>query len=187
MCELDKNICIYGASSSSIDQSYKNAAFRVGELIAESGYGLVCGGGRGGLMAAAIEGALSKGGHTTGVLPSFMIEREWQHPQLSEIIKTDDMHHRKRTMAELSQAVIALPGGVGTLEELLEIITWKQLKLYYGNIVILNTDKYYNPLLKMLSDTIDKGFMRKGSKRLWETAETPEEALEKAIFLTIKS
>lgn len=178
-----KKICIYGASSNHIDDVYVKAAFQTGKLIATKGYGLVCGGGRGGLMAAAIEGALSAGGHTTGVLPAFMIEKGWHHPGLSETIVTDDMHSRKLTMATGSQAVIALPGGVGTLEELMEIITWRQLKLYSGRVVILNTEGYYDPLLEMFRMMKDKGFMREGSGSLWITASEPEEAIDYAISI----
>ena len=107
-------ICVYGASSSRIDPIYKDAARQTGQLIAMSGCPLVCGGGRGGLMAQAIEGANSKGGITIGVLPQFMIDRQWQHPDLGRMIATPDMHRRKQTMASMSRAVIALPGGIGT-------------------------------------------------------------------------
>lgn len=181
MSEVRENICIYGASSSHIDEIYLKDARRVGELIASKGYGLISGGGRGGLMAAAIEGSISCGGKTIGVLPRFMIEREWQHPSLSEVIVTESMHLRKQTMASISKAVIAMPGGIGTLEEMAEIITWRQLKLFFGNVVILNTDGYYNPLLDMFAKMNQKGFMREGSGRLWQVAVSPEEAVEMAI------
>ena len=91
------------------------------------------------------------------------------------------MHRRKQTMASMSRAVIALPGGIGTLEELLEIITWRQLGLYNGNITILNTAGYYDPLIAMLERTIDQHFMRQGSHNLWHLASTPEEAVEKSL------
>lgn len=181
MNEDRKNICIYGASSSRINESYRSDAFRIGELIALSGYGLICGGGRAGLMAAAIEGANSQGGHTIGVLPEFMIEKSWEHRELSEIIITPDMHTRKRTMAEKSMAVIALPGGCGTMEELLEIITWRQLGLYNGNIVILNTDSYYEPLRLMLERSVERGFMHPDNQKLWSIADCPEKAVEQSL------
>lgn len=172
-----KYICIYGASSDTIDSSFTEAAYLLGELIAEHGYGLICGGGKGGLMAAAIEGCLNKNGEAIGVLPSFMIEKKWQHPKVTKLIVTPDMHTRKQTMIENSIAAIGLPGGIGTLEELMEIITWKQLKLYSGKVIILNTNSYYAPLLEMLNKMSLQGFMRKRRINLWSTATTPDEVM----------
>lgn len=177
----EKAICIYGASSSGVADRFKEDAFAVGELIARSGYALVSGGGRGGLMARAIDGALSAGGRTIGVLPDFMVERGWQHEGLSELIVRPDMHSRKATMAGMSRGVIALPGGVGTLDELMEIITWRQLNLYKGNVVILNTDGFYNPLLEMLARITELKFMRPSKSLLWEVASTPQEAVALAV------
>lgn len=175
-----KAIVVYGASSEKIADKYKTDTYRLGQLIAESGYALVCGGGRAGLMKAAIEGAASRGGHTIGVLPQFMVDRQWQHPSLNEMIPTPDMHSRKRTMAQLSSAAIACPGGCGTFEELMEIITWRHLNLYSGQVVILNTDGYYNPLLQMFDKAIENGFISKSCAGVWTVATTPEEAIEKA-------
>jgi uncharacterized protein (TIGR00730 family) len=110
-----------------------------------------------------------------------MVENGWHHSQLTKMEVTDNMHERKKRMAELSSAVIALPGGCGTLEELLEIITWRQLGLYSGNIVILNISGYYNPLLEMLDNAISQGFMKKDHSQLWQVATTPEEAVEMAL------
>lgn len=175
-------IVVYGASSENIADNYKTAAYELGKLIAAAGKTLVSGGGKAGLMKAAIDGATSNGGTTIGVLPQFMIERKWQHPGLTEIIATPDMHTRKRTMAELSMAAIACPGGCGTFEELMEIITWRQLNLYHGQVVILNTDGYYDPLIQMLQRTIDQGFMRGDHAGLWHVASTPAQALEMALM-----
>lgn len=172
----ERAICVYGASNDDIAACYKDAARELGRLIAASGRILVSGGGRGGLMAAAIDGAVGAGGVTVGVLPVFMVERGWQHPSLSRIISTPDMHSRKRTMADLADSVVAMPGGVGTLEELMEIITWRQLGLFAGKVVILNTEGYYNPLLGMLDKCARLGFMRHGSESLWSVAATPDEA-----------
>lgn len=171
-------VCVYGASRSHIDDCYKAAARRLGALIAEQGHSLVCGGGRGGLMAEAIEGALDAGGKAVGVLPRFMVERGWQHPRLTEMICEETMHARKKRMAEMSFAAVAMPGGVGTLDELMEIITWRQLKLYTGEVVILNTAGFYDDLLAMLSRITREGFMRGDGTRLWRVASTPEEAVE---------
>ena len=177
----EKAICIYGASSSRVSDTFKADAFAVGEYIARRGYALVSGGGRGGLMASAIDGALNVGGKAIGILPHFMIKKGWQHDKLTETISCPDMHTRKRTMAEISSAIIALPGGVGTLDELMEIITWRQLGLYKGNIVILNTDGYYNPILEMFDKIAELNFMRPTETVLWKVAATPEEAVEAAI------
>lgn len=177
----NNNIAIYGASSAEIDPRFAADARLVGEHIARVGMGLLCGGGRQGLMAAAIDGALAAGGRATGVLPAFMIERGWQHPGLTETVSTDGMHARKERMLTHSRAVIALAGGVGTLEELLEAITWRQLGLWTGNIVILNTLGYYDPLLDMLRRTIDMRFMHPDHADLWAVASTPAEAVEMAL------
>lgn len=173
-----KGITIYGASSPLIPQAYLDAAREAGAELARRGVNVICGGGRAGIMAAAIEGALDAGGTATGVLPEFMIRKGWQHPRLSRMEVTDGMHERKELMARLSRGVIAMPGGVGTLEELLEIITWRQLGLYKGNIVILNVDGYYDPLLAMLQRTIDQHFMNADHATLWQVATDPSEAVE---------
>lgn len=176
-----KAICIYGASREDIPQTYKDAAYLTGQLIAASGATLVSGGGRNGLMRCAINGATDNYGETIGVLPEFMVAREWQHPRLTQMIVKPDMHSRKETMASLSTGIIALPGGVGTLDELMEIITWRQLKLYTGPIVILNTNGFYDPLLDMLAHIQNEGFMRNHDINLWKVASTPEEAVEYAL------
>ena len=179
--EKETAIVVYGASSERINPRYKEAAYHLGELIGRSGATLISGGGKAGIIKASIDGATCAGGQTIGVFPRFMVDREWQHPSLSRMIVTESMHERKQTMANLSSAAIACPGGCGTLEELMEIITWRQLNLYSGNVVILNTDGYFDPLLEMLQRTIDEGFMREDHKELWQVARTPEEAVEKAL------
>ena len=128
-------------------------------------------------MGTVIDGALEENGTTIGVIPQFMVDNNWHHPQLTHTIITPDMHQRKQRMANLSQAVIALPGGCGTLEELLEIITWRQLGLYKGNIVILNTLNYYDNLIAMLDNAIQSRLMKPSHAQLWQVAETPEQEL----------
>ncbi len=174
-----KGIVIYGASSSDVDQRYVEWAHAVGRVIALSGHTLISGGGRGGLMAAAIEGAIEAGGRTVGVLPGFMMERGWNHPGLDTTLTTESMHERKKTMADLSCGAIALPGGVGTLDELFEIITWRQLGLYEGNVVIANAYGFYDMLLAHLRHTDDEHFMR--AHGLWTVADTPEDAVRAAL------
>lgn len=176
-----EGICVYGASSSHIPVAYIDAAREIGRLIGLSGRPLVNGAGRGGVMAAATEGALDVGGSATGVIPQFMLDRGWQHLRLEHLIVTPDMHRRKETMARLSYAAIALPGGYGTFEELLEIITWKQLRLFAGNVVILNIDGYYDPLIEMFSRATEQGFISDRNGQPWTVAATPAEAMEQAL------
>ncbi|MDE6175115.1 MAG: TIGR00730 family Rossman fold protein [Duncaniella sp.] len=169
-------VVVYCASSSDIDPKYMLVARTTGGLIADSGFSLVCGGGAAGMMAAAIEGSVQAGGKAVGVLPEFMMHKRWNHPQLSQCIVTDSMHSRKMTMASMSCAAIALPGGIGTLDELAEIMTWHQLGLFTGPVIIVNTDGYYDPLLDMFRRMADLGFMRDGQIPATVVA-TPEEAL----------
>ncbi len=183
---MNKGITIYGASSHGIAVEYLDAARMVGRLLAEAGVDLICGGGRTGVMSSAIDGAIEAGGQAIGILPAFMIERSWQHPRLSHMECTPDMHSRKRLMAQMSSGVIAMPGGVGTMEELLEIITWRQLGLYNGNIVILNVNRYYDPLLEMLSRTIEQHFMNPDHATLWMVAESAGEAVDKVLVTPVQ-
>ena len=170
-------ICVYSASSGQLATAYVEGARQLGRLMAAGGHELINGAGRTGLMGAATEGILQAGGRAVGVIPQFMVDRGWHHPGMSQLIITPDMHTRKQTMARLSEACIALPGGVGTLEELLELITWKQLGLYDRPIVILNLCGYFRPLLQMLEQAAAQQFMRPEHARLWCEARTPAEAL----------
>lgn len=171
-------VCVYAASSTKIDKAYFDAAEKLGAMLAQNHIRLINGAGCIGLMRATADSVLINGGEVTGVIPSFMVEQGWHHTGLTELIEVEHMHERKQRMAALSDAVIALPGGCGTLEELLEIITWKQLGLYLNPIVILNTKGYFNPLLDMLEKSIEENFMRAQHGNIWQVAQTPEEALE---------
>ena len=173
-----KNVCVYSASSTKIAPVYFAVAEELGHLLASKGINLINGAGSIGLMAATSNAALASGGTVTGVIPQFMVEQGWHHTGLTQLIETGTMHERKRLMADMSDGVIALPGGCGTLEELLEIITWKQLGLYLKPIVVLNVDGYFNPLLEMLQKAIDENFMRPEHGNIWVVAETPEEAVQ---------
>ena len=174
------NITVYSASSGQVPEKYTEAAQELGRLIAIGGHSLINGAGRTGLMGACTDACLANGGKAIGIIPQFMIDQHWQHTGMSELIVTPDMHRRKELMAEKGDACIALPGGVGTLEELLEIITWKQLGLYLKPIIVLNTDDYYNPLLKQLQQAADERFMRQEHTQIWHVASTPAEAIELA-------
>ena len=173
-----KTIVVYGASSADAEQVFVDAAYRLGGLIAKSGRRLVSGAGSTGLMAAVEDGALDAGGVSIGIIPQFMVDNGWLHQGLTQTIITPTMHERKNRMAQMADAVIALPGGTGTFEELFEIITWKMLGLFVKPIVILNTDHYYDPLLQMLDRTADRHFMNPVFRKLWVVAGTPDEAME---------
>ena len=175
------NITIYCASSGRSPECFGRDAAALGRLIAEGGHTLVNGAGRTGLMAAATDACLEAGGEAVGVIPQFMIDQGWQHTGMTRLVVTESMHVRKERMAELSDACIALPGGVGTLEELLEIITWKQLGLYMKPIVVLNTQDYFSPLLRQLEQAVEQQFMSSLHATLWQVAATPEEALRLAV------
>lgn len=172
------SVCVYSASSSKIDKVYFEAAGRLGKLLAERRIRLVNGAGSIGLMRSVADAVLENGGEVTGVIPRFMVEQGWHHTGLTRLVEVESMHERKQLMADLSDAVIALPGGCGTLEELFEIITWKQLGLFLNPIVILNIDGYYNPLIEMLHNAIGENFMRQEHARMWQVAQTPQEAVD---------
>ncbi|MBO5085498.1 MAG: TIGR00730 family Rossman fold protein [Bacteroidaceae bacterium] len=172
------SVCVYCASSTQIDDKYFRAAEELGHLIAEHGLTLITGAGKLGLMNTIENAALETGGKVTGVIPSFMVREGWHHEGLTELIETPSMHERKQTMANLSDGIIALPGGCGTMEELLEIITWKQLGLYVNPIVILNVDGFYDALLAQLEKAVEENFMRTIHADIWKVASTPVEAME---------
>lgn len=171
-------VCIYCASSTKIDRRYFEVAGELGEKLADLGIEIINGAGGIGLMREISDAAMGNGGTVTGVIPQFMVEQGWHHRMLTRLIVTENMHERKETMARMSDAIIALPGGCGTMEELLEIITWKQLGLYLKPIVILNINGFYDPLLEMLDRAIEQNFMREQHRALWHVADTVDEAIE---------
>lgn len=173
-----QSVCTYCASSTKIAPCYFQAAEELGRLLAQEKIQIINGAGNIGLMAAISDAALQAGGKVTGVIPHFMIEQGWNHTGLTQTIAVENMHERKQTMADFSDAVIALPGGCGTLEELLEIITWKQLGLYLNPIVILNTNHFFDPLLNMLDKAIAENFMRNQHGKIWLVADEPAEAIQ---------
>lgn len=172
------SVCVYSASSTKIAPAYFEAARELGALLGQKHIRLINGAGNMGLMAAVADAVLQAGGEVTGVIPRFMVEQGWHHTGLTRLIEVESMHERKKLMADRSDAVIALPGGCGTLEELLEIITWKQLGLYLNPIVILNIGGYFDPLLAMLRKAVEENFMRMQHGTIWHVAQTPQEAVE---------
>ena len=172
------SVCVYSASSTKIASVYFEAAEKLGSLLAKQHNRLINGAGSIGLMRSVADAVLENGGEVTGVIPHFMVEQNWHHTGLTELIEVTSMHERKQKMANLSDGIIALPGGCGTLEELLEIITWKQLGLYLNPIIILNVNGFFDPLLEMLERAIEENFMRRQHGDIWKVARTPEEAVE---------
>ena len=172
------SVCVYSASSTKIDPVYFDAAHDLGTLLGRQHIRLINGAGNMGLMSAVSDAVLAAGGEVTGVIPRFMVEQRWHHTGLTKLVEVENMHERKKLMADLSDAVIALPGGCGTLEELLEIITWKQLGLYLNPIIILNINGFFDPLFQMLERAIEENFMRQQHGDIWKVAQTPEEAVE---------
>ena len=172
-----KTIAVYCASSNKVRASFVAAAERLGELIAADGKRLVYGDGGIGLMAAVARGALKVGGEVVGVIPQFMVDQGWNNPDSTETIVTQTMHERKATICNISDAMVALPGGIGTFEELLECLTWKQLGLHHNPVVILNTDGYYDKLLACIDLMVDEQMMRPIHKEMFVVVSEPEEVL----------
>lgn len=172
-----KSIAVYCASSNKVRLSFMDAAERLGELLAKAGKRLVYGDGGIGLMAAVARGALQAGGEVTGVIPQFMVDQGWNNPTSTETIVTQTMHERKATICKISDAMVALPGGIGTFEELLECLTWKQLGLHHNPVVILNTDGYYDKLLECLDLMVEEQMMRPIHKDMFVVVRKPEEVL----------
>jgi hypothetical protein len=171
-------ICVFASSSSRIDSEYATAASLLGKLLAHAGLDVVYGGGGIGLMGKLADAVIENGGRITGVIPSFMKDEGWDHSTVSEMIITTDMSERKKKMFSLADAVIALPGGVGTLEELTEAMTLKQLGLYNGPIIILNTLDFYKSFIEFLEHMVAGNFMRYEHKGMWEIAGSVEEVME---------
>ena len=178
---MKMNIAVYCASSTQIRKEFFEAAEAVGRLLVAHGAGVVTGAGNLGLMNAVENAVLEAGGQVTGVIPEFMVKENWHHTGLTKLIVTPDMHVRKQTIVRITEGCIALPGGCGTMEELMEVITWKQLGLYLNPIIILNQCGFYDSLLAQLQTCVDEHFMRGVHSNIWRVATTPEEAVEMVL------
>jgi uncharacterized protein (TIGR00730 family) len=174
----DRAVCVYCASSRTAHPQYREAAFRLGEVLAGQRITIVYGGGAKGSMGALADGALGKGGRVIGILPRFMADLEWGHRGLSELRLVEDMRTRKHMMLTGAQAAIALPGGCGTLEELLEAITLKRLGLFLGPIVLVDTRGYFRPLLEALARAVEEHFMDDRHALMWQVVTRPEDVPE---------
>jgi uncharacterized protein (TIGR00730 family) len=172
-----ETICIYCGSSAHVDPVYKQTARNVGAAIARQGLRLVYGGGHVGLMGLVADAALAEGGNVIGIIPEHIRSHEIQHTGLTELHVVDSMHIRKSMMAEKADAFVALPGGFGTLEELFEVMTWKQIGLHTKPIIIFNVNGFWDPLLGLIKHTIDTGFAPLNNRRIFSVASSVEEMM----------
>jgi len=167
-------ICVYCASSADVAQSYKDAAVELGRAAAEQGIDIVYGGGRVGLMGLLADAALAAGGRVTGIIPGHIVDMEVAHQTLTELVVVQTMHERKKMMFDRSDAFVILPGGTGTLDEMLEMLTWRQLGLHSKPIILANIGGYWDRLLAVLRHGVDEGFIRpQHAGLLHEVADIP--------------
>ena len=170
-------ICIYCASSAKIDEVYFDATERLAKILVNSKVQVIYGGGGHGLMGKLADTVLAQGGQIKGIMPQFMNEVEWAHKKVTDFEFTNTMHERKAKFLENIDALIALPGGTGTLEELLEAITLKRLGQFTKPIIILNTNGYYDPLIQMLERCVEEKFLRPIHAEMWTFVHQPEEVM----------
>jgi len=172
-----KRLCVYCGSSSRVDAIYRDAARTLGSILAAAGIELIYGGGRVGLMGILADAVLAGGGRVTGIIPAHLHDAEVGHHGISELLVVGSMHERKRLMFERSDAFVALPGGLGTLDETFEILTWKQLRLHDKPIVIVDVGGYWRKLLALIDQIVDEGFAAPGILGHFQTVERVEDVL----------
>lgn len=166
--ERIQRVCVYGGASEGSWDGYTDAARRLGEVIGEAGLDVVYGGGRTGMMGAMADGALEKDAHVIGVIPEFLDQVEVGHRDVTDLRLVPDMHTRKRMMFDLAQAIVAMPGGFGTMEEIFEVITWKQLGRHNKPIIFFDTDKgFWQPMMTLIDHLEDEGFLHSRLKNLY--------------------
>lgn len=173
-----KSICVFCGSSGKVDDAYRQAATQLGTLVGEKGFDLVYGGGHVGLMGLVADAALASGSSVLGVIPKFLQEYEVGHDGLDELIVTDNMHDRKRLMYERSDAFVILPGGLGTLDETFEVLTWTQLGLSAKPVVAANINGFWNPLLALLDHLVSSGFAHDENRSILQIADTMEDLFQ---------
>jgi len=172
-------ICVYSGSSFGASAEYARAAATFGTACARRGFGIVYGGGSVGLMGALADSALAAGGEVTGVIPRAMIAEERAHRRLTELIPVDSMHERKHRMAQLSDMFAALPGGIGTLEEVIEVFSWLQLGLHLKPVGLLNVGGFYDPLLRFLDHIRDEQFLTPAHRAMLTVERDSESLLDR--------
>jgi uncharacterized protein (TIGR00730 family) len=179
MRELKGKICVFTGSSRGRRAGYSDAARRLARQLVERGYGLVYGGGNVGLMGVIADAVLQCGGHVTGVIPDALVSQEVAHGGLSELRVVQSMHERKAAMAELSDGFIALPGGIGTMEEFFEVLSWAQLAIHQKPCGLLNVSGYFQHIVRFLDYAVDQGFLKPKHRALLTVAEEPGELLDR--------
>jgi uncharacterized protein (TIGR00730 family) len=169
---MSVSVCVFCGSAPGVRPSYSAAARELGGALARAGMTLVYGGGRLGLMGIVADAVLQAGGRVIGEIPRMLIEREHAHPNITRQHVVNTMHERKTLMAELSDAFVGLPGGMGTFDELVEIVTWAQLGLHAKPVVLANIDDYYRTLYAMLDNAVTEGFVTPVSRARWRNADS---------------
>ena len=170
-------LCVYCGSSDGNDSDIREMASRLGTMLATKGIGLVYGGSSLGIMGILASAVMENGGTVTGVIPSGLFKKEVAHQGITRLITVRNMHERKSTMADLADAFLALPGGFGTLEELFEIITWNQIGIIAKPVTIFNFKGFYNPLIRMIDQASESGFIRDENRTILNIAETPDQCI----------
>lgn len=173
-----KTAGIFCASSPRIDKKYFSAADDIARILVKDNIAIYFGGGKYGLMGQVAERVKMNNGKITGVIPSFMKAENWHNEDIRDMIVVKSMHERKEKILNTSDILVALPGGCGTVEELMEAITWKQLGLYTGPIIILNINGFYSPLLKLLEKMISENFLREVHRKIWSVIEKPSDLMD---------
>ncbi len=171
MLDKKKYICVFCGSANGAKPEYVAAATELGRAIAERGYGLLYGGATVGLMGVVADAALAAGGEVVGVIPDVIMDREIGHKGLTELIVVRTMHERKALLASRADAFVALPGGYGTMDEYIEIVTWAQLRIHLNPCVLLSVEGYYDPLLKFFASAVDEGFIKPENQGLVQVAD----------------
>lgn len=171
-------VSVFCASSNKIAKIYFDAARKLGLVLAEHGIAANYGGGAMGLMGMLANTMMEAGGSIRGIIPQFMVEQGWNHPFVKDMLIVTDMHERKKKLTENIDAFIALPGGIGTLEELLEIMTHKQLGQVLLPIIIINANHFFDPFLEMLGKMVEENFMREVHQDIWQVVEDPEDVIK---------
>jgi len=171
------SVCVYCGSSSRVAEAYKTAARDFGKILADNDIELIYGGGQVGIMGILADAVLSAGGSVTGIIPEFLFEKEVGKGDVTDLVRVGSMHERKQKMAEMSDAFVALPGGFGTLDETFEILTWRQLSLHDKPTIIVDTDGYWQPLIKLMDHIIDEGFASPDNRQLYSVVTAIDDIL----------